>query len=217
MLPCRAIGSTVTSPTLTEDWQVRWYNYHYINRREPIKLVIIRHPETNKIADTVGKPDAPSPRGHEQLSQIANVCRDENVSAVVHSTLPRAAVSAGFLAKTLSIPSIAQEGLQERDFGKWSTWDWPRISVELSKLSLESRYTFKPTGGESWEEMDVRLRAALIDISALNYESVAVMTHAGTMRVILNLLDMKSKSDTINFVPALGRCIVVDFDVSALK
>jgi broad specificity phosphatase PhoE len=118
------------------------------------------------------------------------------------------------LAEMLGISSVAQAGLQEREFGKWSSWDWPRISVELSKLSMEDRYTFKPTGGESWQDMEVRVRAALHDIADRKYDSAAVMTHAGTMRVIFNILNIKSKNETINFIPALGRCIVIDFDTS---
>jgi alpha-ribazole phosphatase len=181
-----------------------------------IKLVIIRHPETNKIAGLAGEQDAPSPKGLKQLSHIARVCHDEAVQTVVHSTLPRAAVAADMLAEMLELPSIAEQGLEERNFGEWERWGWPKISIELSKLSLESRYTFKPPGGESWQEMDVRLHAALSGIAALKYDSVAVVTHAGTMRVLLTILNVKSKASAISYVPALGKCVTEEFDTSSI-
>ena len=162
-----------------------------------------------------GEQDSPSPKGLTQLSHIARVCHEEDVKVVVHSTLPRAAIAADMLAEILSLPSIAQRGLEERNFGEWERWDWPKISFELSKLSLESRYTFKPPGGESWQEMEARVRAVLSDIAALKHDSVAIVTHAGTMRVLLTILDVKSKLAAINYVPALGKCVIEEFDTSS--
>ena len=114
------------------------------------------------------------------------------------------------------MPSIPEQGLQERNFGTWDSWEWPRISIELNKLSLEARYTFKPPGGESWHDMEVRLEATLRDIAKLDHDSVAVMTHAGPIRVLLAMLDVKTKAATIKFIPTIGKTIVIEFDPSAL-
>lgn len=127
--------------------------------------------------------------------------------------MPRAALSAELLSKNLAVPSVPLASLQERYFGKWDREDWPRISVELSKLSIEDRYTFKPPGnGESWEDMDARLLTALDEITKLGRQSVAVMTHAGSMRVLLVLLGSKTKVASTKFVPALGQSVVVEYE-----
>jgi len=81
---------------------------------------------------------------------------------------------------------------------------------------MEDRYTFRPSGGESWQDMESRVRMALRHIAQKTYNSVALVTHAGTIRVILNLLNVKSRAETISFIPSLGKCIVVDFDPSVL-
>jgi broad specificity phosphatase PhoE len=135
---------------------------------------------------------------------------------VVYSTLPRASVSADLLAKILDVPALPEQALQERDFGSWDSWEWPRISVELNKLSLEARYTFRPPGGETWQEMEDRLRTALKDIAALDYDTVAAVTHAGSIRVLLEILGTKTKANTINFIPGLGKSIVEEFDASSI-
>jgi broad specificity phosphatase PhoE len=178
-----------------------------------IKLVIIRHPETNEIANLPGERNAPSPEGLKKLAHLTDVCHKEHVEAVAYSTLPRSAISAELLTKDLGVPGVPLDSLQERYFGKWDREDWPRISVELSKLSIEDRYTFKPPGnGESWEEMDARLLTALNEIAKLERQSVAVMTHAGSMRVLLVLLGSKSKVASTKFIPALGQSVVVEYE-----
>ena len=113
-----------------------------------MKLVIIRHAETNRMAGLSGEPDVPSPAGHAQLEHVIEVCRNENVEAVFHSIQPRAALAAEAIAQALNTPSIEQPGIEERTFGDWDEWEWPQIAAELDKLTTEERYTFVPPNGE---------------------------------------------------------------------
>lgn len=179
-----------------------------------MKLVIIRRPKTNNDAGLPSELDAPSPEGQEQLAQVAEVCRNEKVQAVVHSTQPRAACAAEALALTLSIPSIPQEGLEERNFGDWDNWEWPQISAELGKLSVEERYTFVPPNGESWQQMEERLRSALAHIASLGYESVAVMTHWGSVRAMLPILRSEPKESTLQLNVANGQSFVEEYTIA---
>lgn len=181
-----------------------------------IKLVIIRHPETNEIAVISGERDAPSPKGLRQITHITKVCRREGSEVVVSSTMPRAATAAKELARELNVPLTQQANLQERNFGDWDQHDWPRISIILNKLTIEDRYKFKPPNGESWQEMEVRLRATLKDIAELGHDSIAIMTHAGCIRTLMPILGMKAKSDTVKFIPVLGECFIVEFDPASL-
>jgi len=142
-----------------------------------MKLVLIRRAEINKEAGMPGEPVALSPNGHMQVEAAIKACRAESVQAVIHSTVDRAVLTAEALALALNTPSIEQPGLEERNFGQWDEWEWPQIAAELDKLSTEERYTFVPPQGESWQQMEERLRSALHDIAQLPYESVAVVTH----------------------------------------
>src|SRR6266702_6273723 len=130
-----------------------------------MKLVIIRHSETNKMAGLPGEPDALSPAGRSQTEKLVDTCHGENVEAVFHSAQSRAVFTAEALANALDLPSIELSGLEERSFGDWDNWEWPQIAAELDKLTTEERYAFVPPNGESWQQMEERLRTALKEIS----------------------------------------------------
>ena len=174
-----------------------------------MKLTIVRRPETNQDAGLPGEQqEAPSPQGHKQVSRMAKVCQIEGVQAVVHSTQPRAALAAALLAQTLAVPCIAQEGLQERHFGDWDEWEWPQIAAELSKLTIDERYTFQPPNGESWQQMEDRLRVALADIAVHGYQSVALVTHWGPIRALLPVLRNEPKASTLELSVDYGQTFV---------
>lgn len=158
-----------------------------------------------------GDEDALSPSGQEQLAHVIGTCREQEVQAVIHSTQSRAVFTAEALALALGAPSIAQQGLEERDFGDWSDWEWPQIAAELGKLTTEERYTFVPPNGESWQQMEQRLRGALAHVATLGYDSVAVMTHWGPIRSMLPIVRDEPKESTLQLDVAYGQVFVEDY------
>lgn len=176
-----------------------------------MKLVIARHAETNKIAGLPGEPDALSPTGHTQTEKLIEVCRTENVEAVFYSTQPRALFTAEVLAAALNVPSIEQAGLEERSFGDWDTREWPQIAAELDKLTTDERYTFVPPNGESWQQMEERLRAALQEIATKPYKSVAIITHWGSIRALLPVIKNEPKESTLDLNVEPTQAFVVDY------
>lgn len=176
-----------------------------------MKLVIIRHAESNKMAGLPGEPDAPSPAGQEQLQKLVEVCRSQGVEVIYHSPQARAVFAAEALSLALDVPSIAQPGLEERDFGEWNNWEWARISAELDKLSDEERYTFVPPNGESWQQMEERIRTALNQIEAGRHASVAVVTHWGPVRVLLPMIKNEPKESTLDLNVDPGQSFVVEY------
>jgi broad specificity phosphatase PhoE len=175
-----------------------------------MKLVIIRHAESNKMAGLPGEPDDLSPAGHSQVEELVKTCRSENIEAVFHSTQSRAVHTAEALALALNIPSIAQPGLEERSFGDWDNWEWSRIAAELDKLSTEERYTFIPPNGESWQQMEERLRAALSEVSSRQYTSIAIVTHWGSIRALLPILKNEPKESTLDLIVEPCQAFIVD-------
>jgi broad specificity phosphatase PhoE len=175
-----------------------------------MKLVIIRHAESNKMAGLTGDSDAPSPVGHSQIAKLIEVCRNENVEVIYHSTQARAVFAAGALSLALDIPSVDQPGLEERSFGVWDSWEWPRIAAELDKLTPEERYTFIPLNGESWQQMEERIRAALERINAQQHKSVAIVTHWGPIRVLLPMIKDEPKESTLDLNVEPGQSFIVE-------
>jgi broad specificity phosphatase PhoE len=84
------------------------------------------------------------------------------------------------------------------------------------KLSLDDRYTFRPPEGETWQEMDERIDGALRKIAGLHFDTVAIITHAGPIRVLLSTLKVKTKAATINYIPGLGSWLIEEFDPASV-
>jgi len=177
-----------------------------------MKLVIIRHSETNKAADLPGEPDALSPAGHSQLEKLIEICRNENVEAIFYSTQSRALSTAEALSSVLNVPSIELRGLEERSFGDWDEWEWSRIAAELDKLTIEERYTFVPPNGESWQQMEMRLRTALAEIVTKKYESVAAVMHWGSIRALLPVVKNEPKASTLDMSVKYGQAFIADYE-----
>lgn len=180
-----------------------------------MKLVIIRHAETNKIAGLPGDPEALSPAGHSQAEKLVETCRNENVEAVIHSPQARAVFTAEALALTLNIPSLVQHGLEERSFGDWDAWEWSQIAAELDKLTTDERYTFVPPNGESWQQMEERLRTALQEIALKQYKSIAIITHSGAIRALLPIVKGEPKESTLDLLAENGQTFVVEYQNKA--
>lgn len=176
-----------------------------------MKLTLIRRVEMNKDAGSPGRATAPSPEGELQIEELVQLCTNNDVEAVLHSSEPRAALAAGALALALDVQAIEQDGIEERDFGDWNAWEWPQIKAELDKLTPSERYTFVPPNGESWQQMEVRLTAALQEIADLPYDSVAVVTHYGPIRALLPIINGEPKESTLNLVVEPGQAFTVEY------
>jgi broad specificity phosphatase PhoE len=176
-----------------------------------MKLVVIRHAESNKMAGLSGEPDAPSPAGQVQIEKLIEICRSENVEAIFHSTQSRAVFAAEALSLTLDVPLLKQPGLVERSFGDWDNWEWPQIAAELDKLTTEERYTFVPPNGESWQQMEERLRTVLKEVGTKPYASVAIVTHWGPIRALLPILKNEPKESTLDLNVEPGQAFIVDY------
>lgn len=116
------------------------------------------------------------------------------------------------MALALGTPSIAQQGLEERDFGDWAGWEWPQIAAELGKLTSEERYTFVPPNGESWQHMEERLRSALAHVATLGYDSVAIVTHWGPIRSMLPIVRDEPKESTLQLDVEYGQAFVEEYN-----
>ena len=176
-----------------------------------MKLIIIRHAESNKMAGLAGEPDAPSPAGQVQLEKLVDICREGNVEAIFHSPQARAVFAGEALALALDVPSIAQPELEERSFGDWDNWEWPQIAAKLDPMTMEERYTFIPPNGESWQHMEERLRAALEAITSKQYSSVAIVTHWGPIRALLPMIKNEPKESTLDLHVDPGQSFTVDY------
>lgn len=150
-------------------------------------LLLARHGETdwNSEHRWQGHADRPlNERGREQARELAASLAERRIDAIYASDLLRARETAEIVGAVVGLPVLLDANLREVDVGEWSG---------LVHTEIESRY---PEGfrrweqgrhgwveGESYDEMGVRVVAALLRIAAAHPgETVLVVSHGGAIR-----------------------------------
>ncbi|HEV7423931.1 MAG TPA: histidine phosphatase family protein [Candidatus Paceibacterota bacterium] len=157
-----------------------------------MKLLFIRHAETqtnvNQLTHKTGDPIGLTELEQKQAQQLTKVCKEEKVEIVFFSPEQRAVETAEIIAKELNIDLKILQELAERNWGEWEGKPWVEIETVLYPMTLEQRYTFVPPNGESWEQMEARLKQGLDKIIKSDYVNVGVITHEGALRGLMPIL-----------------------------
>ncbi len=171
---------------------------------EPVTLVVARHGRT---ADTergvfAGRDGADpplSPSGEADAARLAAALHrlggDASpvpgvpaVTAVVASPLLRAQGTAKAVAERLALDVVTDDGWAEMSFGAWDGLTY----AEITRRDPEALARWwgdagvVPPGGESFDELAVRVRAARERaVAAHPGGTLAVLTHGGPVRVLV--------------------------------
>jgi broad specificity phosphatase PhoE len=185
----------------------------------PTRLCLIRHGATqltaeDRFAGAVGV-DL-SDEGRHQVDRLARRLADDAIRAVYCSPLGRTVETAEILARPHGVTPIHRDGLREISHGRWEG---------LTRREVEERYpdeyaawevdpfTFAPATGESGLLVLARALPVVREIVLAHPgETVAVVSHKATLRLILSSLlgfDARGYRDRLDQSPA---CLnVVDF------
>jgi probable phosphoglycerate mutase len=149
----------------------------------------VRHgatPTTGKLLPGRAKGLHLSDLGKAQAADAAErIGRYKKVAAVYSSPMERARETAAPIAKAVGTKVVVDRGLIECDFGEWT-------GAELAKLAKlpewqvvqQAPSTFRFPGGESFEEMLVRITEALRRLVARHPGEVVVcVSHADPIKV----------------------------------
>ena len=102
--------------------------------------------------------------------------------AVYSSPLKRCAK----LAKAIDSNIVEDDRLQEMNFGDWEMKFWDDIPKEEIQPWFDD-YVYTPAkNGESFYEMNTRVLEFYDFLRTQNHKTVAVVSHAGTMRCLLS-------------------------------
>ena len=156
-------------------------------------LLFIRHPETDMAGTFCGHID---PRlnaaGHRQIRILIEGLHAEPITYVVSSDLQRASTAAKAIADFFAVPCLLRRELREIGFGEWEGRTWDQIEsldANFARQWLEHFPSLTPPGGEPFNDFETRV---LGEINLLMQPSesglIAVVTHAGVMRVVLQNL-----------------------------
>jgi len=101
------------------------------------------------------------------------------------SPLKRVQMSAQIIADYSHKPIITKKELSERDFGSLAgkTTDEIPNGYELREIDRQLKYDYRPFGGESVEDVAVRLKQFIEYAKGSGYQSALVVSSIGILRL----------------------------------
>lgn len=114
------------------------------------------------------------------------------------------------LARALSSDFTADLRLQELDFGEWEGKTWDTVDqIALQEWMDDYVHACVP-GGESMMQMHERVAAFWQELLQCDFKRVAIVTHAGVIRLILSIVRQIALKEVFDIKLAYGEVIRVD-------
>ena len=159
------------------------------------RLFLVRHGETlaNREYRYIGTRDDPlSVLGQTQAIQLAEALSGLPIAAVYSSPLQRTYNTALPIAARHSLEVQRVDDLRECDFGTWEGLSraevLERSSEDIQRLrEWEKNTTIAPPGGESFEELQQRVVAAIERLAQAHPDqAIVLVSHVGPIKVLLS-------------------------------
>ncbi|MFA6921486.1 MAG: alpha-ribazole phosphatase [Gallionella sp.] len=128
---------------------------------------------------------------------------------IITSPLLRTRKLAEFLAKTLNCKLRTDLRLMEKHFGAWEGIAWDDIARRQIDAWAMDIMNYQPEGGESAQQLLVRVQALLDDLAKLPQRNIALVAHGGSIRAILALVARIPLADTLNWQIDYGAVITL--------
>ena len=171
-----------------------------------MKIILIRHGQTNinkgSGIHAFDDNESLNAEGIKQVKSLIKPCLKLKIKKVFTSSAARAIQTASSLCKGLQLRFDTSDLLLERNWGNWQNDSWTEISERLNSMNDSQRYHFVPPKGESWQDLDNRLKIFINKV--LNEDSdgiVTIISHGGTIRALMRLLleqDIKNHLQTVD-------------------
>ncbi len=183
------------------------------------RLYLIRHGATQLTAEdrfSGAENIYLSDEGRSQVQHLAMRLTDSKLSAIYASPLDRTIETARIISKPHGLTPIPCDGLREINHGHWEGLSRKEVETNFAEEYSawdSDPFTFAPEGGESGISVLARALPIIREIVVKHKdESVAVVSHKATLRLILSSLlgfDARGYRDRLDQAPA---CLnIVDF------
>ena len=154
-------------------------------------LYIIRHGETEQNVKGLlqGKSAGNlNNKGIEQARLTGQALRNKGITAIHSSNLDRALDTALIISDLIGAVLIPENQLRERNLGNLEVKSWDDY-FRAQQASGQSHEEFKPDGGESLLEMQIRLKPFLEEISGPYQKgNLLIVGHNSLNTVLLDML-----------------------------
>ena len=150
------------------------------------RLLLIRHGESEGNRDRVftRTPEVPlTPTGRQQARETAQFVRERYEPALlVSSPFTRARQTAEIIGEVLGLQHSVEEDLRERSYGEYAGLPYDTVRPQFDSKAY---WDWRPPGGETLEEVAVRVGRALDRISAsAHHHDVVVVSHGAVMMAL---------------------------------
>jgi broad specificity phosphatase PhoE len=154
------------------------------------QLIFIRHGQTDMVGRYCGHANPPINKyGCAQIKRLARDMKNEPIDAIVTSDLQRAVTTAHALGNLKDLIPFIRPRLREICFGEWEALCWDEIEQRdagFARRWLDNFPHLTAPHGECFSHFRRRVLdeiAGIVENVAGN--CIAVVTHAGVLRVVL--------------------------------
>ncbi len=185
------------------------------------RLFVVRHGETkwNFEGRWQGWLDSPlTEKGREQAARAGETLKDCGAKILYSSDAGRARETATIIGQALGLQPQPDAALRERFYGEYEGMTSAEIDDKFPDTRYESgrdmRDTWRPIGGESLVEVTARVITFIRQVAAEHPgETVAIVTHAGVLRVLDAVSSRQSLEDIWERIP--GNCTIFELNANA--
>ena len=163
------------------------------------RVLFIRHAETEMAGRFCGHSDPDlNAQGQAQLAGLAQALSAETIGGVYSSDLRRAQSTAQAIAAGRNVPLTLSPALREIHFGNWEGLTWgqiERMDPEYARRWVDGYPHVTAPAGESFQKFEARVLEEVSHLIDRDDDSIAVVTHAGVLRVVLRHLHGRSEQE----------------------
>jgi alpha-ribazole phosphatase len=175
-----------------------------------MKLILIRHTAVAPNPGTCyGQSDVDLAETFPmEADVVANQIRHRQFDAVYGSPLSRCRKLASYCGYE---KPILDNRLMELNFGNWEMQNWDEINDPHLQTWYNDWIYERPTGGESFHDMVLRVKEFIDELKQKNHHEVCIFTHGGVIRIVKILLEHFPMEDA--FMHSVDFGTVVEFDL----
>ena len=152
-----------------------------------MKITIVRHGETNENVGMIIQGHSfgsLNKNGKEQVRKVAERFRDEEFDAVFSSDLERARDSVSVIMQYHDNEVVYSPILREKSYGEFEGKPRRSIYEHMDKEALDP-VSFRPAGGESYQDLRDRAAEFLKQLESSGKKNVLIVTHGGFLVQLL--------------------------------
>jgi broad specificity phosphatase PhoE len=191
-----------------------------LNREEGVRLYLVRHGEAANVGDGVfrynGHIDVDlSPRGVQQIEEVAQYLLDKEISAIYSSDLQRARRGAEAIAQHHGLAVQAFSEFREIKMGIWEGLTFDEIQARYPQ-EVERKFddfvNYRVPDGENLIDVRDRAISKLRDLLASNMRRKIVLVAHGGMNMVLLCDAMRLDLENFFHITQANGCVnIIDY------